>query len=29
VHVSRMDGGRIAEFWDTTSDQYAADAVFG
>jgi uncharacterized protein len=29
VHVCRMDGGRIAEFWDTTSDQYAADAVFG
>ena len=29
VHVCRMAGGRIAEFWDTTSDQYAADAVFG
>ena len=29
VHVCRMRGGRIAEFWDTTSDQYAADAVLG
>jgi ketosteroid isomerase-like protein len=29
VHVSRFAGDRIAEFWETTSDQYAVDAVFG
>jgi ketosteroid isomerase-like protein len=29
VHVSRFDGDRVAEFWETTGDQYAVDAVFG
>jgi ketosteroid isomerase-like protein len=29
VHVCRIGGGKIAEFWDTTGDQYAVDAVFG
>ncbi|CCH89394.1 conserved protein of unknown function [Modestobacter italicus] len=29
VHVCRMRGGRIAEFWATAGDQYALDAVLG
>ena len=29
VHVSRMRDGKVAEFWETTGDQYAVDAVFG
>ena len=29
VHVCRMRGGRIAEFWATAGDQYAMDAVLG
>lgn len=29
VHVSRMSGGKVAEFWETSGDQYAQDAVFG
>jgi uncharacterized protein len=29
VHVCRMLGGRIAEFWATAGDQYAMDAVLG
>jgi hypothetical protein len=29
VHVSRMSGGKVAEFWETAGDQYAVDAVMG
>jgi ketosteroid isomerase-like protein len=29
THVSRFAGDRVAEFWETTDDQYAVDAVFG
>ncbi|MCW2575954.1 MAG: uncharacterized protein JWR28_833 [Modestobacter sp.] len=29
VHVSRFAGDRVAEFWETSGDQYATDAVLG
>jgi ketosteroid isomerase-like protein len=29
VHVSRFAGDRVAEFWETSGDQYAVDAVLG
>jgi ketosteroid isomerase-like protein len=29
VHVSRFSGDRVAEFWETSGDQYAVDAVLG
>jgi uncharacterized protein len=29
VHLYRMQDGRIVEFQETTSDQYAVDAVYG
>jgi hypothetical protein len=29
AHVLRFAGERVAEFWETTGDQYAVDAVFG
>jgi ketosteroid isomerase-like protein len=29
THVSRFSGDRVAEFWETSGDQYAVDAVFG
>jgi ketosteroid isomerase-like protein len=29
THVFRFAGDRVAEFWETSGDQYAVDAVFG
>ncbi len=29
THVSRFSGDRVVEFWETSGDQYAQDAVFG
>jgi len=29
VHVFRFSGDRVSEFWETSGDQYAEDAVFG
>jgi ketosteroid isomerase-like protein len=29
THVLRFSGEKVAEFWETSGDQYAQDAVFG